>query len=252
MEEGIIMRGKFFAISILAVGLSLPAALQAQLPVAVAEAELAIPFGAVPGQLAATNDVFIFLGAERKDASFAIRRANIRNVSVEGDVLTIETVEAINGGTMFNFRVTDGEVSRMAEWARGNAPTSMPSGAASAALAASATKTAPAAGAEKALKPKDEDPKFTYQAQQKQLLGSDSTGTLEIYEDQLRYDSLDNVDRSRQWQLQEIKEIKRKNPYKIVISPFVGSKETFDLVGGGMSSSDFQAIRTLISRQRKP
>src|SRR5690606_26194472 len=112
-----------FALALAA--LTIPSALRAQVPVAVAGVELAIPFGSVPGQIAATNDVFIFIGDERKDASFAIRRGNIRNVSVAGDVLTIETVEAVNGGNNFNFKVTDGEASRMAEWARGNAPTSM-------------------------------------------------------------------------------------------------------------------------------
>jgi hypothetical protein len=231
--------------------LAQPTALPAQVPVAVAGAELAIPFGAVTGQIAATNDVFIFVGDERKDASFAIRRGNIRNVSVAGDVLTIETVEAVNGGTSFNFKITEGEASKMAEWARGNAPTSMPAGAASAALAASA---APATGAAGRGAPRagDSGPKFTYQAQQKRRMGSNSTGKLEIYEDQIRYDSLDNVDRSRQWQLQEIKEIKRKNPYKVEVNPFVGSKETFDLIGGGMSSADFQEIRAMISKQRRP
>ncbi len=233
--------------------LTLPPTLGAQVPVAVAGAELAIPFGAVAGQIAATNDVFIFIGDERKDASFAIRRGNIRNVSVTGDVLRIETVEAVNDGTVFNFKITDGEASKMAEWARGNAPTSMPAGAASAALAASA---APARGVVAAVREgqagKDEGPKFSYQAQQKRRMGSNSTGKLEIYEDQIRYDSLDNVDRSRQWQLQEIKEIKRKNPYSVEINPFVGSKESYDLIGGGMSSADFQEIRAMISKQRRP
>jgi hypothetical protein len=197
------MKTTIVAFGLAVAALTIPSTLRAQVPVAVAGAELAIPFGAVPGQIAATNDVFIFIGDERKDASFAIRRGNIRNVSVAGDVLRIETVEAVNDGTMFNFKITDGEASKMAEWARGNAPTAMPAGAASAALAASA---APAAG-RGAPRANDSGPKFTYQAQQKRRMGSNSTGKLEIYEDQIRYDSLDNVDRSRQWQLQEIKEI---------------------------------------------
>ena len=224
--------------------------LRAQVPVAVAEAELAIPFGAVAGQLAATNDVFIFIGDERKDASFAIRRANIRDVSVAGEVLTIETVEAVNGGTVFNFKITDGEISKMSEWARGNAPTSMPAGAASAALAASATASGAGAVAT-AAKAGAEAPLLSYDAQHKHTFGS-CTGKLDIFEDRMSYDSLDNVSDSEQWQLQGIKEMERKNPYKVVINPFVGSKQTLELVGGGMSSSDFQKIQRLISQQRRP
>lgn len=231
--------------------LAAPLALRAQDPVAVAGAELAIPFGAVAGQLAATNDFLIFIGDERKDAAFAIRRANIRKVSVAADVLTIETVQAINSGTVFNFKISNGEVSKMAEWARGNAPTSMPAGSASAALAASATATGAGAAMEKMAPAADEGPLFSYNAQHKHTFGS-CTGKLDVFEDRMSYDSLDDVSHSEQWQLQGIKEIERKNPYKVVIKPFVGSKQTLELVSGGMSSSDFQTIQRLISKQRRP
>lgn len=247
------MNTKLFSLLTGAALLLAPLALRAQVPVAVAGAELAIPFGAVTGQLAATNDVFIFIGQERKDASFAIRRANIRDVSVDGDILTIETVEAVSGGTVFNFKITDGEASKMAEWARGNAPASMPAGAATAALAASATSVsggAPTTGARAAADEKRE-PLLSYDAQHKHTFGA-CTGKLDIFEDRMSYDSLDDVSHSEQWQLQGIKEIERKNPYKVVIKPFVGGKETLELVGGGMSSSDFQTIQRLISKQRRP
>jgi len=246
------MKTNLFSTLIVATLLLAPLALRAQVPVAVAGAELAIPFGSVAGQLAATNDVFIFIGDERKDASFAIRRANIRNVSVAGDVLTIETVEAVNGGTMFNFKISGGEVSKMSEWARGNAPTAMPAGAASAALAASATATGGGAVMEtKGLSATNQEPLFSYDAQHKHTFGS-CTGKLDVFEDRMSYDSLDNVSDSEQWQLQGIKEMERKNPYKVVIKPFVGSKQTLELVGGGMSSSDFQEIQRLISKNRRP
>ena len=220
-------------------------AIQAQLAVESAQAELAIPFGSAAGNITAAGDVLTFVPADSAAGAFAIRRANIRNVSVTQDVLTLETVEAINGSNTFNFRLLSGDVSRMAEWARGNAlstPMAAP-GVAPAAGGASSSRSTAGAGSGLEL---------TYQAKHGHRFGSGCTGQVRVRGDRLSYDSTDNLDHSRQWQLKEIKEFKRKNPYKIVIDPFVGGKYDLDLIGGGMSSKDFQAVTGAISEARKP
>ncbi|MBI1353527.1 MAG: hypothetical protein GC160_04215 [Acidobacteria bacterium] len=215
--------------------------LQAQLPVEAAEAELAIPFGAASGQIATADDLLLFLNSERMDASFAIRRENIRNMSVNNNVLTVETVEAVNGSNALNFRLLSGDASRFSRWAQGIAPATMTSGPAAAATSASA-----------AVAPKASSVEMTYQARHNHRIGSGCTGRLLITDDRISYDSVDNIDHSRQWQLKEIKELKRKNPYKVIIDPFVGDKYELELIGGGMSSQDFQKIGSMISDSRKP
>lgn len=226
----------------LIIALAAPAALQAQIPVDAAEAELAIPFGAASGQVAVAGDMLLFINAERADASFAIQRANIRNISVNNNVMTVETTEPVNGSSALNFRILNGDASNFARWGSNGAMASMATGPA----AGAATRTTDSKAAVESLIEQ------SYQARHDHTFSGGCTGRLILSDNKVSYDSVDEIGHSRQWQLREVKEFKRKNPYKIVIEPFVGDKYDLELIGEGMSGRDFQDITEGITSQRKP
>jgi hypothetical protein len=235
------MNTKLFSTLMAAALLAAPLALRAQAPVEAAEAELAIPFGAASGHIAVAEDLLLFLNSERSDASFAIRRENIRNMSVNNNVLTVETVEPVNGSNALNFRILSGDASRMARWGQAGPGASMATGPA----AGAAGRMAETAVADSAMQQ-------SYQARHDHRFGGGCTGRLMISDDRMSYDSVDEIGHSRQWQLKEIKEFKRKNPYKLVIDPFVGYKYDLELIGEGMSSRAFQDVTEGITLKRKP
>jgi hypothetical protein len=89
----------------------------------------------------------------------------------------------------------------------------------------------------------------SYQAEHDHLFGSCS-GRLIITQDQISYESVTNLDHSRQWAMKDIKELNRSSPYKIEIKPFTGDDYTFRLIGNGMSSEEYANLVKRVTAAR--
>jgi hypothetical protein len=234
------MTWKVFAVCVAVWATAVPATVLAQLPVQAAQAELSIPFGAASGQIATAADLLLFINSERVDASFAIPRKNIRNVSVSNDVITVETVEPVNGLKALSFRIVSGDANQISRWAQAEGAGTMTAGSA---RSSGSGRSAQAAAS---------DIEQSYQARHNHRITGGCTGRLIIRSNVISYDSVDEIGHSRQWQMQEIKEFKRRNPYKISIVPFVGQNYDLELVGEGMSGAEYQQVTESITTARKP
>lgn len=71
-----------------------------------------------------------------------------------------------------------------------------------------------------------------------------------ITNDQVIFDSTDNISDSRRWAFRDIKELKLKNPYELEIEPFDGGKYSLELVGQGMSSDQYRTLVDRVTRAR--
>ncbi len=57
-------------------------------------AEMAIPFGTVAGRLLTVNEYLVFIDDEKPEASFAVARRGVKNLSSDGAMVTLETARA--------------------------------------------------------------------------------------------------------------------------------------------------------------
>lgn len=206
-------------------------ALRGQPSIQAQRAELAIPFGVAPGTVVLLEDYLVFVDQENPAASFAISRADIKEIRTEGDAVIVETARPIRDRTGNRSRVSfrfSGETGSglLAAWhgGRGAAP-------------------APAAAA---LSPEQG---LTLSAAHNHRIGSCS-GRLLIREDRIIYESVDNVGHSREWPLSDVRRIEQKNPYELKVEPFRGGGYTFHLQGGGLESAEFQSLVDRIARAR--
>ncbi|HEX4945357.1 MAG TPA: hypothetical protein VFZ34_01675, partial [Blastocatellia bacterium] len=92
----------------------------AQTPVKVQKAELSIPFGVVKGRLIAVGQTLVFVDEETPDASFAIEKASIRNLTEQDGVITIDTSSPIKDRsgerTRLALRLIEGNGAMLAAW----------------------------------------------------------------------------------------------------------------------------------------
>lgn len=191
-----------------------------------APARLAIAFGVADGQLLQVGDYLVFADSSEPLRSFAIPRSDVSELKASADMVTLVTRVPVGDRTTFTFRMTDAATAaRFAGWAR--------------------TSRAAAVN-------QDSEVAFTrtYVVRQKRRMGSDSEGRLVFSGDRVSYESITDIDKSRSWTLSEIKELKRKNPYRVEISPFVGDSYTFDLVGTGLASDDYKHLADRITQLR--
>lgn len=205
----------------------------AQTLVTVRQAELAVPFGSAQGQLAVAGDQLVFLSQQTPEASIAIARAEIRNLVRSGDTVTITTRQPLRdpSGTRDTFRFRLSEPSDLVGWyERGPM----------AATASSASPAAPAAGS---------GVLESYQVKHDHRIGS-CQGRLILTEDRLAFESIDEIDDSRQWELADLKEVRQNGIYKLRVVPFVGDTFNFELVGKGMDSGVYRRLVDRIAQAR--
>jgi hypothetical protein len=189
------------------------------------KAELSGPLGTVNGRVIFAGEQITFIADANNQASIVVPRTNVRNLSVDGNTVTIELGEAV--------RVANGEISRLT-FRLGDEQ--------AAAAAPEWYKRAAANGTSSAT-----DKSFP--AQHKRRFG-DSRGRLLITSTGIAYESIDDVDDSRRWRYEDIKELKLKNPYELEIEPFSGGGYTLALEGQGMNTSDYQEIVDRVTRTR--
>lgn len=201
----------------------------AQTPLAVTDAELAVPFGASPGQLALVGSQLVFVDSKNPKLSLSIDRADVASVNRSGDVVTITTRRQLrdeNGERdVFRFRVA--ESAGVMAWY--GAP----------AAATAVMPEAPAASGVLA----------SFQVKHDHRLGS-CQGRLILTNDRVAFESLDEINDSRQWRHVDIKEVEQNGIYKLKVSPFLGETFNFELSGKGMDSGEYRRLVDRIARAR--
>ena len=221
----------------------------AQTPVKVQRAELSIPFGVVKGKLIAVGDTLVFVDEETPDASFSIEKATIRNFSEADGVITIDTNRPIKDRSgersRLAFRLTEGNGAGLAGWFKD--PASMATAAVKPNGDASAAKTSSPIVSSSGM---SSETSKVYQARQKRFPMGTTDGKLVISENEIGFESLNDIKRSQRWSYQDIKEIKQESTYLIEIVPFRGDKYKLELQGEGMSSSQFKALTDRIAAAR--
>ena len=90
----------------------------------------------------------------------------------------------------------------------------------------------------------------TYQVKHNHLPFGSCTGRLILTTDGLAYDSLDNINHSRQGELEDIKELERGYPYQLEIKPFAGRDYGFQLSGRGMDNREYKDLVERITKAR--
>ena len=207
----------------------------AQTDVTASPAELAIPFGVAAGKVVIIGEDLVFVNDQDPASSFAISRSNLVEAAFKDQVLTVRTREKIGDRSEFAFRTTDTEFAEAAlSWGeRSVTPRE----------AVAAASPAPSA----------ESFRFAYDVENKRgMFSKNDRGRLIVTEDRMTYESVTDADESEQWDLKDIKEVKRKNPYKLEVVPFVGGAYTFNLLRDGMSTRDYKTIIDRMADLRAP
>ncbi len=215
---------------VVAAGL-IAAASYAQTPVLTQKAELAVPFGVVPGHLIAVGDYLVFLDDEKPEFSLGVSRAQMQNFTMSEQTLTVETSKPVRDRSgehsKFVFRLSDpSSLTALSAWNK-QGPRTEP---------ASAGKTAP-------FEVK------TFQVKHDHLIGS-CNGRLIIEKDRVVFESINDINHSRQWGLRDVKELKRDNPYGIKIIPFSGETCNLSIQGKGMDSDTYRELVDRVTAAR--
>lgn len=198
------------------------------------KAELAVPFGVAAGRLVAVGQYLVFIDEEKPEASLAIAREDIRDFNLTGETLTVTTQKPVRDRsgerTQLSFRVPAGtEPAQLNSWYRSVPPAAAPPKAA-------------AAG--------DESRNArTYEAKHDHRFGN-CGGRLIVEPNRVVFESITDIDHSRQWELRDIKELKRDNPYGIKLIPFAGDTYNIRLLGEGMTNEDHRALVDRITAAR--
>lgn len=231
----------------------------AQAPVKVQKAELSINFGIAKGELIAAGDLLVFVDQEMADGSFSIEKSNIAGWTEADGVITVSTNKPVKDRSgersRFAFRLLDGGSAGLATWYRepaknGNGTASAPTPADAAATTAQMTKSAEAAAATAAGVTKVEFKEKSYPAKQKRFPYGASEGRLVIQEKQMAFEANGDTRRSRIWELKDIKALKQTGPYYLEIEPFTGDTYKVDLLGEGMTPSEFKALQERVAAAR--
>jgi hypothetical protein len=228
------------------------AAAMAQAPVKVQKAELSIPFGVVKGKLVAVGDTLVFVDEEMPDASFSIEKATIRNFSEADGVITIDTNRPIKDRSgernKLAFRLSEGNGAGLAAWFKD--PASLATAAVRPSGDSSAAKTTTATASPTPTMSSDGTASKVYQARQKRFPMGSTDGKLVLSENEIAFESLNDIKRSQRWSYRDIKEIKQESTYLIEIVPFRGDKYKLELQGEGMSSAQFKSLEDRIAAAR--
>jgi hypothetical protein len=194
----------------------------------VTDAELAVPFGASKGQLATVGNQIVFVDADNPKSSLSIDRSDITKLNRSGDVVTITTRRSLGDRDTFRFRMD--EPANLMNWYEGSA---------------AAMARAPAMPA----KPAASGVLASYQVKHDHRIGH-CMGTLILTNERVAFESIDEINDSRLWQLMDVKEVKQDGVYKLKVEPFLGDTFNFELTGKGMDSGEYRRLVDRIARAR--
>jgi hypothetical protein len=223
-------------------------------------AVLSIPFGVVNGKLVTSGDYVIFIDDEQPGSSFALSRDDVANATVDNGMLVLDLRKAVRnrGGETkrLNLRTTDpAAAASFVSWAKaagqaGPQPSAAPrTDEPQAGRPAGVTQAGAPAPAGSAPAQTLGPGALTYQARHKHRIGS-CTGRLILGPDRIAYESITAIGDSRQWDLKDIKELKRDNPYSLKIVPFTGNDYSLDLIGNGMDNAEYKVLVDRITAVR--
>jgi hypothetical protein len=195
------------------------------------QVKLAVPFGVVNGQLVISGQNLMFVDGENPSGSFVVPRNDVRNVNTQADQLTFDLSRPVqdSGGqtSRLVFRLDNPSgAQQFVQWFRQT-------------TAGEANRTAE--------NPQQES--MSFQVKHDHFIGSDR-GRLMITPTQIVYESVSNVNDSRQWNMSDIKEVHRDGPYKIKITPFTGDDYSFEMLGQGMTSDQYQTLVERVTNAR--
>lgn len=209
----------------------------AQPPQQAYPAEFALPFGTAAGKLVLSGDYLIFVNDTAVESSFVIPRDNVQNVSLDGSVIAIALRQPMRyppaDQSTLHFRFTSPtSADPVVQWSKG----------------AAAARMSPPAG-QSAGTPKLEGQLFSYDVKHNHRIGSCS-GRLIVTAEKVNFESLTDVNDSRQWSLKDIKEVSHDSPYELQIKPFIGNDYKFAFAGTSMDNADFAVLTKLIAAAR--
>jgi hypothetical protein len=209
-------------------------ALAAQAPapsVEVFPAELAISFGTASGNAVLYAGAVLFIDEAQPAGSFAVSAAQVKEMSVTNEELTVVLTNPVKDRSGERNRVsfrftTPAHLQKVQEFLKTGAGSTP---------AASAVESAA---------------EFAFDAAEKKLIGGDSKGRLIATPTQLAYEAVNKAAASRRWEYKEIKSFKRPNPYKVEIETFDDKKTTLDLLGTPMDNDKFRILVDRITSSR--
>lgn len=206
----------------------------AQSNVRVFSAELSAPFGAVPGKVVVHDSMLTFVDTEKPESSFSVDKANVQSITRANDSLVVQLKKAVKDRVGESNRLSlrlsvPSESTVVEQW-----------------LEKGAALPAPAAAGDDAATGGE---RWSYPARRSKRIGG-TDGTLIITPGRVIFESLDKVEDTRRWEMQEIKELKRKNPYQLEIIPFRGEKYSLKLSGSGMETQQYRELVDRITKAR--
>ncbi len=234
---------RFFRVSMVLAGVFAVTspALIAQTPVRIQKAELSVNFGSTKGELISAGNLLIFVDQETPEGSFSLERNNISDWNVANDLLTVNTARPLRYRTedrsSFAFRLT-GDPATLTAWLRDTPKLS----SADPTPLALAAHDASAAG-------KSVFQEKSYSARQKRFLGRSTEGRLVIQEKQVAFEANGNTERSRIWELKDIRALNQSGPYALTIEPFSGDTYNIELLEA-MTPGDFKALQERVTSAR--
>ncbi len=210
----------------------------AQSEVRVFTAELSAPFGAVTGKVVVHDSLLTFVDSEKPEASFTVDKTNVQSITRLNDSLVVQLKKAVKDRVGESNRLSlrlsvPSESTVVEQW-----------------LEQGLTATAPATGSQASPgAPAAASDRWSFPARRSKRIGG-TDGTLVVTQERVIFESLDKAEETRRWELKEIKELKRKNPYEVEIIPFQGDKYSLKLSGSGMETEQFRQLVDRISQAR--
>ncbi len=200
----------------------------AQSDLDVQKAELSAPFGVANGYLMVVDGDFLFVNTDKPETSVRIPEEKIVSKGLSEGVLVVVTSERFRGLNEFRFRVADPSSFDVA-----------------ASVPASGTTAGPAAS------PGSEDEiVYSYEVRHDHWPRGGCDGRLVITPTRIRFESLSNVNHSENWRMEDVKEIRRKSTYALVVRPFNGDNYNFSVHQQGVSREEFDYITKQIAQAR--
>jgi hypothetical protein len=203
--------------------------------------ELSMPFGTAAGKLVTSGANLIFVNDPDVGKSFTIPRNNLQIVDLKDGVLSVALEHPMKdetgGQSRLSFRFTNpADADSVVRWLKTTNPET-----------AGADRAA--TGAQSVKEPKITDQQISYQVRHNHRVGS-CTGRLIVTAERINYESLTDVNDSRQWSMKDVKEVKHTSPYKLSIKPFTGKDYSFEFLGTSMKNEDYAALTKAIAAAR--
>jgi len=191
------------------------------------------------------GDYLVFIDEDQPNNSFAIRRNDVRNITAQESRVTIDLNSPIRDRsgerTSFVFQLPDQSgAMALATW---------PQGTAGASPAATLPSQTGSTGSQSTSSQGANGVMATYQVTHGHLMGN-CHGRLIVRQDIIVYESIDELEDSRQWALRDISELKLDNPYELTIKPFRGDEYSLTFDGKGMDTGMFRQLVERVTSSR--